>query len=58
MSKAISRTQVYLDNVDTAPAKIDRALTDAFVSARPVYVMIPSDVVTKHVSGRKSSRLS
>jgi pyruvate decarboxylase len=50
MSKAISRVQVYLDDPATAPAEIDRALTEAYVHARPVYIMIPSDMVPKKVS--------
>lgn len=51
MSRCISHTQVYLDDPISAPAEIDRVLANAYVAARPVYVMIPTDVVPKKVSG-------
>ena len=55
MSGPISHAQIYLDDPASAPAEIDRALTDAYIHARPVYVMIPTDMVPKKVSGRWAS---
>ena len=54
MAKAISRVQVYLDDPETAPDAIDRALTAAYVHARPVYILLPSDMVPKTVSCTRS----
>lgn len=51
MYRPISITQVYLDDPTSAPAEIDRAVTDCYVHARPVYIMLPSDMVPKKVSG-------
>lgn len=51
MSGPISLAQVYLDDPASAPAEIDRALTTAYLHAKPVYVMIPTDMVPKKVSG-------
>lgn len=51
MSYAISHKQVYLDDPATAPANIDGVLRDAYINARPVYLMIPTDMVSKEVSG-------
>lgn len=51
MAGAISHTQVYLDDAATAPAQIDRILANAYIHARPVYLMIPTDMVPKKVSG-------
>jgi len=50
MQKPISYTQVYLDDPATAPAEIDRAVTDCYLHARPVYILLPSDMVPKNVS--------
>jgi pyruvate decarboxylase len=51
MSGPISHTQVYLDDPASAAAEIDRAVTDAYIHARPVYIMIPTDMVPRKVSG-------
>ena len=51
MYRAISYKQAYLNDPSTAPADIDRIISDAFVHARPVYLMIPTDIVPKEVSG-------
>jgi TPP-dependent 2-oxoacid decarboxylase len=58
MSGPISHTQVYLDDPTTAAAEIDRAVTDAYIHARPVYIMIPTDMVPTKVSGTLSSYAS
>jgi TPP-dependent 2-oxoacid decarboxylase len=50
MSSPISHTQVYLDDPTTAPTEIDRALANSFVNTRPVYLMLPTDMVPKEVS--------
>ena len=55
MAKAISHTQVYLDDPVFAPAEIDRVLANAYIHARPVYVLIPTDMVPKEVSCISSS---
>jgi pyruvate decarboxylase len=51
MSRPISHTQLYLNDPVCAPAEIDRVLANAYVHARPVYLMIPTDIVPKKVSG-------
>jgi TPP-dependent 2-oxoacid decarboxylase len=51
MSRAISHRQLYLDDPVNAPAEIDRLLIGAYLTARPVYVMIPTDMVPREVSG-------
>jgi pyruvate decarboxylase len=51
ISKALSKSQAYLDDVATAPGEIDRVLRDAYLSARPVYLMMPTDMVMKEVPG-------
>jgi pyruvate decarboxylase len=51
MSRPISITQAYLDDPGQAPAEIDRLLQDAYIHARPVYMLIPTDAVAKKVSG-------
>lgn len=51
MSSSISHKQVYLDDPATAPADIDRVLSDAWVHSRPVYIMIPTDMVPKDITG-------
>jgi pyruvate decarboxylase len=51
ISGPISHTQVCLDDAATAPAQIDQVLANAYIHARPVYLMIPTDMVPKKVSG-------
>jgi len=51
MAAPISHTQVYLDDPTTAAAEIDRAVTDAYIYARPVYILLPTDMVPKKISG-------
>lgn len=58
MAKQISRLQVYLDDPEIAPEKIDRALAEAYTSSRPVYILIPSDMVSKAVSRTRPRLLS
>ena len=50
MSRPISVTQAYLDNPLSAPAEFDRAIREAYVQARPAYVLVPTDIVPKKVS--------
>ena len=50
MSRAISETQGYLNDTLTAPSEIDRIISTAYVHARPVYLMLPTDMVLKKVS--------
>jgi len=51
MARPISYTQAYLDDPAQAPSEIDRLLREAYVRARPVYMLIPTDVVPQKVSG-------
>ena len=57
MSTPISHKQVFLDDPATAPVEIDRVLADAWITSRPVYIMIPTDSVTKQVSGTQTPGL-
>jgi TPP-dependent 2-oxoacid decarboxylase len=58
MSKALSKSQAYLDDVTTAPGEIDRVLRDAYLSARPVYLMLPTDMVLKEVPGQRPCKIN
>jgi pyruvate decarboxylase len=51
MSKPISHTQEYLEDPSSAPEQIDRLLRSAYINARPVYLLIPTDMVSKEVPG-------
>jgi pyruvate decarboxylase len=51
MSAPISYKQVFLDDPVSAPKQIDDLLADAWVHARPVYLMVPTDMVPQKVSG-------
>lgn len=54
ISSAISDKQLYVQDPSTTPTDIDRLLSDAYLHARPVYIMIPTDMVDKEVSGTRS----
>ena len=42
-----------LQDVNTAPAEIDRILTDCVVLGRPAYLMLPTDLVHQQVSRKR-----
>lgn len=50
MAAPISHRQTFLDDPVSAPKQIDDLLQDAYAHARPVYLMIPTDMVPKKVS--------
>jgi pyruvate decarboxylase len=54
MSKPISETQGFLEDPASAPAVIDKLVITAYVHARPVYLMVPTDIVPKKVSSNRS----
>ncbi|CAK7904025.1 pyruvate decarboxylase isozyme 1 [[Candida] anglica] len=45
MSNNISQTTAFLDDINTAPAEIDRCIRDAWIYQRPVYVGLPANLV-------------
>ncbi|KAK4999384.1 hypothetical protein LTR66_001581 [Elasticomyces elasticus] len=38
-----------LQNINTAPAEIDRVIRECFVKSAPVYIFVPIDMVNEHV---------
>lgn len=44
-SKQFVKSDANVIEVSTAPAEIDRIITDCVVEARPVYLMLPTDIV-------------
>jgi len=58
MSCAISHKQVYLEDCASAPAELDRVLSEAWTHSSPVYIMIPTDMVSKDVPGTLSKSLN
>ncbi|PVH84050.1 pyruvate decarboxylase [Cadophora sp. DSE1049] len=47
--KEITIAQADLVDVEKAPAEIDRVLRACYVESRPVYIQLPTDMVTKTV---------
>ncbi|KAF3936681.1 hypothetical protein ABW19_dt0200123 [Dactylella cylindrospora] len=50
MSRNISQVLVNLDNPAIAGREIDRALKACYVSARPVYIALPTDMALRKIS--------
>ncbi|KAG8845462.1 Pyruvate decarboxylase 1 [Tulasnella sp. 330] len=50
MSRHISETMAFLNDPVTAGKEIDRALKACYTSSKPVYITLPTDVVTKEIS--------
>jgi pyruvate decarboxylase len=48
--KQVTVAQANLDDLDTATAEIDSVLRTCWLKSRPVYIELPSDMVTKDVS--------
>lgn len=46
-------SQASLMDKATAPAEIDKLLTDAVIMAKPVYLMLPTDLVHEQVSTKR-----
>ncbi|KAK5062834.1 hypothetical protein LTR84_004909 [Exophiala bonariae] len=47
--KQVTVAQANLHNTETATSEIDRVLRTAWLKSRPVYIELPSDMVTKEV---------
>ncbi|KAL1950660.1 hypothetical protein VTO73DRAFT_5784 [Trametes versicolor] len=52
-SQQFTVAQGNLNNKDTAAAEIDRVLTECLVMARPVYLMLPTDVAYQRISAKR-----
>ncbi|KAI9058230.1 pyruvate decarboxylase [Trametes sanguinea] len=52
-SQQFTIAQAVLNNKDTAPAEIDRVLTECLVMARPVYLMLPTDIAYERIPARR-----
>ncbi|KAL6302020.1 pyruvate decarboxylase [Sparassis latifolia] len=52
-SKQFTWTQASLTSKDTAAAEIDRVLTECVVMARPVYLMLPTDLAYEKISSKR-----
>lgn len=53
MSASVSCNVAKLNNPDEIAVQIDHALRECFVKSRPVYVMLPTDMVTAKVEGQR-----
>jgi pyruvate decarboxylase len=53
MFTSISTAQVFLYDASQAPDQIDYALKTCWVSSRPVYIEIPSDMAQQSVDGAR-----
>jgi len=51
MYKSVTVAQADLNNPVTAPTHIDRVLRECWLKSRPVYIQLPTDMVTKYVDG-------
>lgn len=51
MSESITQTQANLTDAATAAAEIDRILRTCWISARPVYLGVPTDMAYAEVDG-------
>lgn len=56
MSESITQTQTNLTDPATAPAEIDRVLKACWISARPVYLGIPTDMAYAEIDGTPLSK--
>ncbi|MCJ1476826.1 Pyruvate decarboxylase 1 [Lambiella insularis] len=56
MYKRVTVAQSNLDNVQTAPAEIDRVLRECWLKSRPVYFQLPTDMVTQDVGASALGR--
>ncbi|KAI0766453.1 pyruvate decarboxylase [Trametes elegans] len=58
-SEQFTIAQAVLNNKDTAAYEIDRILTECLVMARPVYLMLPTDIAYERIpAGRLRTPLS
>jgi pyruvate decarboxylase len=53
VSQQISVATAMLNNIFEVPALIDHAIAECYLKSRPVYIALPSDVVTKKVEGAR-----
>ena len=49
ISQQITIAQAFLSSKATAASEIDRVITECLVQARPVYIMLPSDIVKERI---------
>ncbi|KAI0631964.1 pyruvate decarboxylase [Trametes polyzona] len=52
-SQQFTIAQGVLNNPDTAAAEIDRVLTECLVTARPVYLMLPTDIAYTRIPAKR-----
>jgi pyruvate decarboxylase len=53
MSREISCAVAKLNNADEAANLIDHALQQCWIQSRPVYITLPTDIVTKKIEGER-----
>lgn len=53
MSQEISVATAMLNHLYEVTAQIDHAITECYIKSRPVYIALPSDMVTKKVEGAR-----
>ncbi|KAK7679519.1 indolepyruvate decarboxylase 1 [Cerrena zonata] len=49
MANNISQTTAFISDINSAPAEIDRAIREAYIYQRPVYVGLPANLVDLNV---------
>ncbi|KAI8993998.1 pyruvate decarboxylase [Trametes punicea] len=52
-SQQFTIAETALNNKDTAAAEIDRVLTECLVTARPVYLMLPTDIAYERIPAKR-----
>ncbi|KAI0369373.1 pyruvate decarboxylase [Pilatotrama ljubarskyi] len=52
-SQQFTIAQTVLNSKDTAAAEIDRVLTECLVMARPVYLMLPTDIAYQRIPAKR-----
>ena len=50
IAKEVTIAQANLTDIATAPSEIDRVLQACYVNSRPVYIELPTDMVTQKVN--------
>jgi pyruvate decarboxylase len=53
ISQQITISQAFLTSKVTAASEIDRVITECLVWARPVYIMLPTDIVHERISATR-----
>lgn len=53
MNRGISTAMARLDGTDSAATLIDNAIRECWIRSRPVYLTLPTDMITKKIEGAR-----